>query len=168
MDDRQGTSRDQYASQGKSNNYLAAQAAGRFTAGQAARVLSKRFGRKIAARDLEPLACEFHHAGRFGRDKARRVFFFSAVELELITLADVERAAAPVWGWRLGFRAEYGRYGRKFYRPIVAEVGLFAADRAFRLGDKFHPLASAQEAAEARAAVGKTLPAYCADWRQAE
>lgn len=167
METRTGTSRGEYAAQGKSNNFVAASEAGRLTAGQAARALSKRLGRKILAKEIEPLATEFHHAGRFGGDKAKRVFFFAAEEVERITLADVERAAAPVWGWVLGFRAEFGRYGRKRMVPIVAEVGQIPADRAHRLGEKFHEL-SAAEAAEAQAAVGKALPPYSTDWRQAQ
>jgi len=167
METLQGTSRAEYARQGKSNNFLFAQSAGRMTAGQAAKVLSKRLGRKITAKEIEPLAVEFHHAGRFGNHKAKRVFFFSESELERITLADVDRAAAPLWGWVLGFRTEYsGRFGKKRYVPIVAEVGQFAADKANRLGDKFHEL-SESEAAEAKAAVGKALPAFSQDWKEA-
>ena len=163
----QETSQAEYARQGKSNNFIAAQSAGRMTAGQAAKVLSKRLGRKITAKEIEPLAVEFHHAGRFGNHKAKRVFFFSESEVERITLADVDRAAAPRWGWILGFRAEYtGRFGKKRYVPIVAEVGQFAADKANRLGDKFHQL-SESEAAEAKAAAGKRLPAFSQDWREA-
>jgi hypothetical protein len=166
METLQGTSQADYAAQGKSNNFIAARAAGRLTAGQAAKLLSRRLGRKITAKQIEPLAVEFHHAGRFGQHRARRVFFFSESELERITLADVDRAAAPLWGWVLGFRADYGTYGRKSYRPIVAKVGQFAADKAHRLGDKFHRL-SESEAAEAKAAVGKSLPAFSQDWREA-
>jgi len=163
----QGTSRAEYAQQGKSNNFIMAQAAGRLTAGQAAKVLSKRLGRKITAKEIEPLAVEFHHAGRFGHHQAKRVFFFSEQELEDITLADVDQAAAPVWGWVLGFRSEYRRrYSKRRYVPIVAEVGQFPADKANRLGDKFHEL-SESEAIEARAAVGKSLPPFCEDWREA-
>jgi len=163
----QGTSRADYAAQGKSNNFIAARAAGHLTAGQAAKLLGERLGRKIAAKQIEPLAIEFHHAGRFAGNKAKRVFFFSPEQVERITLADVERAAAPVWGWVLGFRAECsGRNGRKVYVPIVAEVGQFSADKAHRLGEKFHELNEA-EAAEAKAAIGKALPAYSVDWREA-
>jgi hypothetical protein len=162
----QPTSREEYSAQGKSNNFLAASAAGRLTAGQAAKLLSHRLGRKITAKEIEPLAVEFHHAGRFAGDRARRVFFFSPEELERITLSEVEGASSPLWGWVLGFRAERGRRGRKVYVPIVAEVGQFAADKAHRLGDKFHPL-SAEEAEEARTAVSKTLPAFSQNWREA-
>jgi hypothetical protein len=168
METLQGTSRAEYAAQGKSNNFLAARAAGRLTAGQAAKLLSKRFGRKITAKQVEPLAVEFHHAGRFGANKARRVFFFAPDQLARITLADVDQAAAPMWGWVLGFRADYsGRYGKKRYVPIVAKVGQFAADKANRIGDKFHKL-SETEAAEAKTAVGKSLPAFSNDWREAQ
>ena len=162
-----GTTRDEYAAQGRSNNYITAQDAGRLTAGEAAKLLSKRFGLKIKAKQIEPLASEFHHAGRFGRNQAKRVFFFSPEQVEQITLADIERASAPVWGWVLGFEVDYsGRYGKKRYVPIVAEAGPIAADRAHRLGDKFHGLSEA-EAQEAKAAVGKALPAYSTDWREA-
>ena len=164
----QDTSQADYAAQGKSNNFISARAAGRLTAGQAAKWLSHRFGRKVLAKEIEPLAGEFHHAGRFGNHQAKRVFFFSQAELARITLADVELAAAPVWGWILGFRAEYtGRFGRKRYVPIVADAGVFAADKANRLGDKFHELSEA-EAIEAGAAIGKALPAYSTDWREAK
>jgi len=164
---QRGTPRGEYAARGKSNNFIAAQDAGRLTAGQAARWLSKKFDRKITAAQVEPLATEYHHAGRFGNNKARRVFFFSPAELDQITLADIERAAAPVYGWVLGFRAEHtGRYGKKRYVPIIAEAGQFSANKAHRLGDKFHPL-SETEASEAQAAVGKQLPPYCEDWRKA-
>jgi len=167
METYQPTSLVDYARQGKSNNFIAAAIAGRLTAGQAAKLLSKRLGRKVTAKQIEPLAVEFHHAGRFGNHKAKRIFFFSQAELERITLADVEQAAAPIWGWVLGFRSELGRWGRKSYRPIVAEVGQFAADKAHRLGDKFHEL-SEPEATEAKAAVGKSLPAFSNDWREAQ
>lgn len=166
METPQPTSRAEYNAQGKSNNFVASQGDGHLTAGSAAAVLSQRFGRKITARQIEPLANEFHHAGRFGGNKARRVFFFSPEELDRITLADVEAAAEPMWGWVLGFRRERGAHGRKTYAPIVAKVGLIPADQAHRLGEKFHPLAEA-EAVEAKGAVGKTLPAYSNDWRAA-
>lgn len=167
MNAPRGTTQPEYVAQGKSNNYIAAQEEGRLTAGQAAKLLTKRLGRKITARQIEPLATEFHHAGRFDNRKAKRVFFFSPEEVDAITLADIECASAPVWGWTLGFRVEYtGRHGKKRWVPIVAEVGQFPRDRAHRLGDNFHELTPA-EAGEAKAAVGKTLPAYCEDWREA-
>ena len=162
----QGTTRSEYDAQGKSNNFLAAEAAGHLTAGQAAKLLSKRLGRKILAKQLEPLAGEFHHAGRFGKRQAKRVFFFTEAELQHITLADIEQASAPVWGWVLGFRKHTGRRHTTRYSPIVAEVGQIPADKARRLGDKFHPLTE-EEASEAQAAVGKTLPAYSHDWKEA-
>ena len=162
----QGTTRSEYDAQGKSNNFIAAEAAGHLTAGQAAKLLSKRLGRKILAKELEPLADEFHHAGRFSKRQARRVFFFTEEELSRITLADIEQASAPVWGWVLGFRVCSGRYGKKSYMPIVAEVGQIPADKAHRLGDKFHPLTE-EEAHEAQSAVGKTLPAFGKDWKEA-
>ena len=163
----QGTTRDEYDAQGKSNNFVAAEESGRLTAGQAAKALSKRLGVKVLAKHIEPLAREFHHAGRFGNRQAKRIFFFSPREIERITLADVERASTPVWGWVLGFHTDYsGRYGKKRYVPIVAEVGQIAADRAHRLGDKFHALTEA-EATEAKAAEGKSLPAYSTDWKEA-
>jgi len=167
MSELQSTSRAEYAQQGKSNNFIAAQEAGRLTAGEAAKVLSKRFGCKVAAKQVEPLAREFHHAGRFGKGQAKRIVFCAPAELESITLEQIEAASAPVWGWVVGFRAKRGAYGRKVYVPIVAEVGQFAADKAHRLGEKFHPLSEA-EAAEAQAAVGKRLPAYSDDWREAK
>jgi len=168
MMENQATTRAEYAAQGKSNNYLAAQAAGRLTAGQAAKVLSKRLGRPVKAKDLEPFATEYHHAGCFGGNKARRVFFFAAADLERITAADLDRAALPVWGWVLGFKPVYdGPYGRKRYVPTIAEVGQFDQAKAKRLGEKFHLLTEA-EAAEAKGAEGKVLPPSCEDWRQAE
>jgi len=163
----QPTSAAEYSAQGKSNNFIAAQAAGRMTAGQAAKLLSKRFGRKVLAKEIEPLATEFHHAGRFGAHKAKRIFFFSQEELDRLTVTQVECASSAVRGWVLGFRKDYGgRNGKKRFVPIVAEVGLFPADKVHRLGDKFHKLTEA-EAVEAKAAVGKTLPAYSDDWREA-
>jgi hypothetical protein len=149
------------------NNFIAAKAQGRMTAGEAAKLLSKKFACKITARQIEPLATEFHHAGRFGNDKAKRVFFFSPEELDRITLADIENVIAPVWGWVLGFKAEYGSFGKKYYVPIVGQVDQFSRDKAHRLGKKFHPLSEA-EAAEAKSAVGKILPAFCDDWRHAK
>jgi hypothetical protein len=167
METLQGTSQSEYAAQGKSNNFIAAQSAGRLTAGQAAKWLSKRLGRKITAKEIEPLAVEFHHAGRFGNNKAKRVFFFSEAELDRFTLADVDRAAAPLWGWVLGFCSKYtGQYGKKRFVPIIADAGQFAADKANRLGDKFHEL-SESEATEAKSAIGKQLPAFSRDWKEA-
>lgn len=166
MNGFQGTTRDEYAEQGRSNSYIAAKEDGRLTAGQAAKLLSKRLGVKLLAKQIEPLAVEFHHAGRFGNRQAKRVFFFTREQVDRITLADIERASAPVWGWILGFRVERSRYGKKRYVPFIAEVGQIAADKAHRLGETFHGL-SEEEAAEAKAAVGKALPAYCNDWREA-
>ncbi len=163
-----GTSRDEYNAQGKSNRFLYAQEQGKMTAGEAAKVLTKRFGTKILASDIEPLAVEFHHAGRFGNNKAKRIFFFSDEDLARITLEQVEELREGVWGWILGFTPVLGRYGRKSYLPTVKEAGCFPSAKAHRLGDKFHqlPRAEVEELLEA-GAVGKVLPAYETDWRKA-
>lgn len=63
----QPTSRAEYAAQGKSNNFVNAEAAGHLAAGQAAKVLSKRLGCKITAKQIEPLASEFHHCRQWER-----------------------------------------------------------------------------------------------------
>jgi hypothetical protein len=163
-----GTTQIEYAQQGKSNNFIQAQHEGRLTVGEAAKLLSKKFGKKILARELEPLATEFHHAGRFGRRQAKRVFFLSQEEVARITEDDIAKTSIPLWGWVLGFRADYGGYhGRKRYVPIIQEVGQFPADKVHRLGDKFHPLAD-DEIEWAKLAIGKSLPPYCSDWREAK
>ena len=156
-----GTTRDEYNVQGKSNNFIIAHDQGKYTAGEAARVLSKRFGRKITARQIEPLAFEFHHAGRFGRNMAARVFFFDQEELDAITIEQIDALAEPLYGWVTGFTKCCGRWC-----PVVEEAGRVERARAKRLGSKFHEL-SKEEAEEAKAAVGKALPAYSDDWKEA-
>lgn len=160
------TSREQYNTQGKSNNFIAAQESGKLTVGQAAKLLSKKLGQKITATQLEPLANEFHHAGRFGNNKAKRVFFLSQEQVDKITLKDIEEANKSQWGWILGFVREYGVYNRKRFVPFVAEVGLIPAYRIKRLGDKFHKLTE-EESEQAKLVVGLELPPFCTDWRKA-
>lgn len=160
------TSRDQYNAQGKSNSFINAQNAGRLTAGQAAKTLTKRFGFKVLARDVEPFAIEYHHAGRFGRNMAKRVFFFTEEQLDAIT-PEMLAASVAVPGWVLGFDSDLrGRNGRRRWLPKVAEVGMIDAARVRRLGDKFHPI-PVDELEEAKASIGKRLPPFSGDWREA-
>jgi hypothetical protein len=160
------TSISEYNQQGKSNNYIQAKEGGKLTVGEAAKLLSKRFGCKILAKTIEPLSVEFHHAGRFGNNKAKRIFFFTKEQIESLTLEDINESGSPRWGWIMGFKKEYGQYGRKHYIPIIKEVGLIDGSRVFRLGDKFHPLEQ-KEINECQAKVGKILPTFSDNWREA-
>lgn len=156
-----GTTREEYAAQGVSNNFIRAQEAGRMTVGEAAKILTKRLGRKVLASQLEPLASEWHHAGRFGRGQARRVFFLSEAQVDAITEADLDWSASSVYGWSLGFEP-----GVRGWVPIIAHAGTFDRAKAKRLGNKFHEL-SREEAEEAASAIGKRLPPFCSNWREA-
>lgn len=161
------TTHKEYNQQGKSNSYIATQQEGGLTAGQAAKMLSRRLGVKILAKELEPLTKEYHHAGRFGKNQARRVFFFTPKEVDRITLEDIRQASTPQWGWVLAFkRVKINRFGKMGYRPIIGEAGAIPADKVHRLGDKFHPL-SKDEAKSAIKAVGKELPPYSSNWQEA-
>ena len=156
------TPREQYYEQGKSNSFLVAQAEGKLTAGQAAKVLSRRLGVPVKAQDIEPLAVEFHHAGAFGGGKAKRVYFFTQEELAHITLEDIERAKSPRWGWKLGFQKNVRRWV-----PIIEEVRQFSGSEIKRLGDKFHPIQD-DEVPAVKERIGWQLPPYCSDWRKAQ
>lgn len=80
-----------YLRQGKSENYQDAEDKGLLKAGEAAALLSRKFNTKIAAKELEPFATEWHHAGVFksatGQSlRGRKVYFFSAQDAENISL----------------------------------------------------------------------------------
>ncbi|MCW3466955.1 hypothetical protein [Chitinophaga nivalis] len=110
-----------YLREGKSENYQDAEAKGLLKAGAVAAALSKQLNTKIAAKELEVFATEWHHAGVFksGEGQAlrgRKVYFFSAADVAKITLEKimanrqkVARKPAPdkraVQGW-------YPRYFR--------------------------------------------------------
>lgn len=84
-----------YLRQGKSENYQDAESKGLLKAGEVAVLLSKRFNTKIAAKELEVFASEWHHAGVFkraasGKLGGRRVYFFSATDIDQISLEKIQ------------------------------------------------------------------------------
>lgn len=162
----------EYFQQGKSNNFIVAQQNGHATLGQAAKILSKKFGMKILAKQLEGLASEWHHAGSF-RGRGRKVYFLTPTQIEGFTSEDVNRlaqntqTATPSLGWITKFQTDYtGRYGRKRCYPIIGRVGEFTPQEVVRAGDKFHPL-SPTELELCKRREGCQLPPYCDDFTQA-
>ncbi|UYQ95019.1 hypothetical protein MKQ68_07920 [Chitinophaga horti] len=123
---------NRYAQEGKSDNYQHAEARGLLKAGEAAALLTKRFGTKIAAAELTVFSKEWHHAGVFsgkgGSVKGRRVYFFSPEQLEQISLNAIlanrlktkpEPDNEIVQGWYIQFfkmtdPATYKRYSKPF------------------------------------------------------
>lgn len=114
---------EDYIQQGKSNNYLLAQAEGKLTAGEAAKILSKKFGIKVLAKNIEHLATEWHHAGVFkkydGKVGGKKIYFFSLEELDRITVEQL--GVETVKGFYVGFEKYYDstRYGRKRWKPVL-------------------------------------------------
>lgn len=117
----------------------------KLTAGELARLM-RRAGMQVTARELQPLATEWHHAGWKPGGGMGRCYFFAAADAtpdgmsRLFARVVAARAAAaqPRYGWRVGFRADYsGPYGRKRYQPI-AELREFAPGQ--RMPDKFEPI----------------------------
>jgi hypothetical protein len=83
-----------YLRQGKSENYQDAEDKGLLKAGEVAALLSKQFNTKIAAKELEVFATEWHHAGVFksaaGQSlRGRKVYFFSAADIKKISLEKI-------------------------------------------------------------------------------
>ncbi|SDF02598.1 hypothetical protein [Chitinophaga filiformis] len=102
-----------YLQEGKSENYQDAEDKQLLKAGEVAALLSKKFNTKISAKEIEPFASEWHHAGVFKSGnglKGRRVYFFREADINKISLekilenkAKVTQKAAPdhrmVQGW---------------------------------------------------------------------
>ncbi|WP_212003336.1 hypothetical protein [Chitinophaga sp. HK235] len=124
----------QYLREGKSENYQDAEAKGLLKAGAAAQLLSKKFNEKITAKELEPFSTEWHHAGIFKSGhslKGKRVHFFSAADLEKITLekilgnrAKAAAKAAPDTSKVQGWFPQYFRMTdpvsrRTFNKPFI-------------------------------------------------
>jgi len=124
-----------YLSQGKSNNYLVAEENGKIKAGEVAKILTKKFGIKIYAKEIECFATEWHHAGVFqgytGKLMGRKVRFFTHEEIENITLESIlenrgnqtkkeEKENQMVKGWFVKFeRIRINHYGKLGWKPFV-------------------------------------------------
>ncbi|PSL46271.1 hypothetical protein CLV51_103247 [Chitinophaga niastensis] len=125
-----------YLRQGKSENYQDAAAKGLLKAGEVAGLLSKKFNTKILAKELSVFATEWHHAGVFkaGPDQSlrgRKVYFFSAADIEKISLEKIlanrdKAAKKPLPDKRMvqGWYTQYFRMTdpvtrRTFSKPFV-------------------------------------------------
>lgn len=81
-----------YLHEGKSENYQDAEDKQLLKAGEVAALLSKKFNNKISAKEIEPFASEWHHAGVFKSGnglKGRRVYFFREADINKITLEKI-------------------------------------------------------------------------------
>lgn len=125
---------NKYLQQGKSENYQDAEEKGLLKAGEVAVLLSKQFKIKIAAKELEVFATEWHHAGIFKSGQSlrgRKVYFFTAAAVDLITLdkllANRQRTAKqapadtkPVKGWYVQYFKMTDPVSRRRYnKPFV-------------------------------------------------
>jgi len=128
-----------------SERHAEAAAQGKMTAGQMAKLLNQRFSiePKITARELKPLASEWHHSGfykgRAGSTMGRTYFF--AVEMNLDELCksvcdqrgqaakQAAEAKVVIHKFSAGFRRGYGRRRwvpvAKFEAIEVAESELY-------------------------------------------
>lgn len=52
-----------------SENHYKAKQEGKLTAGEAAKIISKRTGKKYLAKDIIPLCTEWHHSGLYKKEK---------------------------------------------------------------------------------------------------
>ncbi|MBS0029229.1 hypothetical protein ACTJJ0_14860 [Chitinophaga sp. 22321] len=126
----------QYLRQGKSENYQDAEDKGLLKAGEVAALLSKKFNVKIAARELEPFATEWHHAGVFKSAagqalRGRKVYFFSANDADGISLEKIlanrhkaTKKPVPDTGTVQGWYPQYFRMTdpvtrRTFSKPFI-------------------------------------------------
>jgi hypothetical protein len=152
-----------YLRQGKSENYQDAEDKGLMKAGAVATLLSKKFNTKIAAKELESFATEWHHAGVFKSSagqslRGRKVYFFSQTDANNISLdtilANRNKAAnkplpdtSIVQGWYTQyFRMTDPVTRRTFSKPFIgiykgpankAPKGFKAlADEAFAVAEK--------------------------------
>lgn len=120
-----------YIQEGKSENYQDAEDKGLLKAGEAAALLTKKFGTKIFARELEAFSKEWHHGGVFKSGnslKGRRVYFFSPGQLDKISLESIlskREKKAPVeskevQGWFVQFFKMTDPVSRRVYsKPFV-------------------------------------------------
>lgn len=125
-----------YLHQKKSENYQDAEDKGLLKAGEVAALLSKKFNIKILAAELHVFATEWHHAGIFKSNsgqslRGRKVYFFSAREVENISLekiyANRNKAVekplpdkTPVQGWYTQyFRMTDPVTRRTFAKPFI-------------------------------------------------
>ena len=125
---------EQYFDQGKSNSHILAQNQGKLTAGAAAKILTKKFGIKISAKDLKPLSTEWHHAGHFkgfNGGQAGKTYFFTQDQVNQITPETIENSrklladklvmeSQDVKGWFVKFdRVRINSYGKLGYKPFL-------------------------------------------------
>lgn len=119
----------------------------KLTAGELATAM-RRAGMRVTARELQPFATEWHHAGWNPKGGMGRCYFFAAADAtpdgmaRLFGRVESARAAAaqPRFGWRVSFRKDYsGPYGRKRHQPI-AELREFAPGE--RVPDKYELISS--------------------------
>ncbi|MCF6401276.1 hypothetical protein L3C95_00215 [Chitinophaga filiformis] len=81
-----------YLQEGKSENYQDAEDKQLLKAGEVATLLSRKFNTKISAKEIEPFASEWHHAGVFKSGnglKGRRVYFFKEADVDKVTLEKI-------------------------------------------------------------------------------
>lgn len=118
-----------YLVQGKSNNFFIAKENGKITAGEAAKILSKKFKIKILARDIDNLTDEFHHAGVFknhqNRLTGKKVKFFTLESVNSLTLNQIldnkNQKNSIVKGWYITFKkVSINRYGKLAWKPFVS------------------------------------------------
>lgn len=158
-----------YLQQGKSENYQDAETKGLLKAGEVAALLSKKFHAKITAKELEIFATEWHHAGVFKSGhslRGRKVYFFTAKAIELITLDKilanrqlVSRKTPvdtkPVKGWYVQYFRMTDPVSRRMYnKPFVGiyEGPAHKAPRGFKpLPDEAFAEAQRQRGREIKA-----------------
>jgi hypothetical protein len=140
-----------YLQQAKSENYQDAEEKGLLKAGEVATRLSKKFGVKITAKELEVFATEWHHAGIFKSGnalKGRRVYFFNISVVDNISLQKIldnrarnAQKTPPdiqlVQGWYVQyFRMTDPKSRKTFNKPFV---GIYKGP-AHKAPKGFHPL----------------------------
>ena len=164
-----------YLRQGKSNNYLIAEDNGKLKAGEAAKILSKKFGTKILAKEIECFSSEYHHAGVFrgfnGQLTGKKVKFFRPEQLENITLDVIlrnrqftavkkEEGQQLIKGWFVTFeQVKINHYGKLAYKPFVA---LYTGTKE-KQPKNFTPL-SDEQFEDAKNYEGKQLQPYASHY----
>jgi hypothetical protein len=128
------TSRADYFSQGVSNSHIYAKECGKITAGEAAKILSKKFAIKILAKDIKPLSTEWHHSGAFKGNNgtlAGKTYFFTKEQVDSITLEKINQVnnqlisekqalLINVQGWYIDFKkVSINRYGKLGWKPFL-------------------------------------------------
>lgn len=148
-----------------SERHQAAIESGKLTAGEMAARLSKIYGEKITAKELKPLAPEWHHSGFYkpanGRSTMGRTYFFGADAdpAGLIEQVLAARIAEPVvaqdkYYFVVGFeRVRINSFGKLGYKPVARfEVAKDTPKNGTEI--------TAEEFENARQYAGQRLEAY--------